>query len=430
AHDAVGYFDGIRARLRVPRLLLTSARAKRALGDKAGAVEDALRAFERFESETAELPAGETLRLAHSDELWDVVEEATRALVETGRADEAFVLAQRGRARALGIPYSAAQTRPATADGVLLAFTVLPDRLFTWCFTKEDTHFVDRPQDRTALRALVRTLAQSNQPEDERERKAWRATTRELSRLLLHPIGICLRNKRQLHVIPDDILSLVPFAALENGESGGYLIERFDIALRPVASRPTAVAGVQAHGGILVVGSSLASQSLGLPALPGVKREAMRITNQYPRARLLVDTPVTEQTTREAFQTAAIVHVASHAVVNEEYPQLSYVIVPGTTGAPQPLFAREIRAFQLRAQLVLLSACRTSDGPVMRGNGVVSLGSAFLRSGAGAVVSSLWEIPDAIAERLSPMILAAAEQDNVVRGVSAAIRREALTRPN
>jgi CHAT domain-containing protein len=47
----------------------------------------------------------------------------------------------------------------------------------------------------------------------------------------------------------------------------------------------------------------------------------------------------------------------------------------------------------LHADLVTLSACNTSVGPV-GSSGVESIVAAFIQAGAGSVVSTLWELED------------------------------------
>jgi CHAT domain-containing protein len=54
----------------------------------------------------------------------------------------------------------------------------------------------------------------------------------------------------------------------------------------------------------------------------------------------------------------------------------------------------------LEGRAVVLSACRSARGSLLRGEGVVGFGRAFLRAGAHAVVGSLWPLRDDDAARL------------------------------
>jgi CHAT domain-containing protein len=45
-------------------------------------------------------------------------------------------------------------------------------------------------------------------------------------------------------------------------------------------------------------------------------------------------------------------------------------------------------------RLVVLAACSTADGRILRGTGTVSLAAAFLDAGVPNVIASLWPIED------------------------------------
>jgi len=65
-------------------------------------------------------------------------------------------------------------------------------------------------------------------------------------------------------------------------------------------------------------------------------------------------------------------------------------------GQPQNGFLRlyDIYNLNLRADLVVLSACNTALGKEVRGEGLVGLTRAFMYAGAARVVASLWKTED------------------------------------
>ena len=104
----------------------------------------------------------------------------------------------------------------------------------------------------------------------------------------------------------------------------------------------------------------------------------------------------------------SVIHLATHAVINEGIPALSAVIL-SQDGLPDPLdqmlndkpvfngrlSVREIRrGWSLNADLVTLSACKTALGRVADGDGFVGFTQALLLSGARSVCLSLWPVDD------------------------------------
>ena len=101
-------------------------------------------------------------------------------------------------------------------------------------------------------------------------------------------------------------------------------------------------------------------------------------------------------------QNARIIHLATHAFVDEKEPLNSKIMLQesGDTLQDGTLFAFEIFKMQLHAELVTLSACNTGYGKLVGGEGAMSLARAFTYSGAKSVVMSHWEVNDKITAEL------------------------------
>jgi CHAT domain-containing protein/tetratricopeptide (TPR) repeat protein len=102
------------------------------------------------------------------------------------------------------------------------------------------------------------------------------------------------------------------------------------------------------------------------------------------------------------------IHLATHGVIDEEFPTRSAVILT-QTGLPDPLeqvlhqkpvfdgrlTVREIQHdWELKAELVTLSACETALGQEAGGEGFVGFTQALLMSGARSICLSLWKVDD------------------------------------
>ncbi len=94
--------------------------------------------------------------------------------------------------------------------------------------------------------------------------------------------------------------------------------------------------------------------------------------------------------------TASNLHFASHGLLDERHPELSGLRLTHAPGSKEDglLQVREIFNLELRADLVVLSACRSGLGKVVSGEGLIGMTRAFFYAGAGSVVVSLWQVDD------------------------------------
>ena len=90
------------------------------------------------------------------------------------------------------------------------------------------------------------------------------------------------------------------------------------------------------------------------------------------------------------------VHLATHGFVNSEKPELSGVqLCPlkgdGTDGV---LYSGDVYSLKLNCDLLVLSACETGLGKIMKGEGIVGLTRAFIYAGSRNLLVSLWKVAD------------------------------------
>jgi CHAT domain-containing protein len=94
---------------------------------------------------------------------------------------------------------------------------------------------------------------------------------------------------------------------------------------------------------------------------------------------------------------AEILHLAMHALTNDQEPLFSQLVFAqddGDTTEDGRLHAYELQNMKLKADLAVLSACNTGAGKLQRGEGVMSLSRAFKFAGVPNVVMSLWQADD------------------------------------
>jgi CHAT domain-containing protein len=140
-----------------------------------------------------------------------------------------------------------------------------------------------------------------------------------------------------------------------------------------------------------------------LGSLPFARVEAREIEKALGgRSRLLLGPDASEHFLKTAdLRPFRILHFAAHAVVDDEKPDHSAVVL--APGAPQEdglLQIREVLGLDIAGDLVVLATCRSSSGPLLQGEGPLSLARAFFQAGARTVVGSLWSLRDDETARL------------------------------
>ena len=98
-----------------------------------------------------------------------------------------------------------------------------------------------------------------------------------------------------------------------------------------------------------------------------------------------------------------VLHFATHGVAFPESTLEQGLLLaeePSSSSEDGVLYAWEVAESQLRAQLVVLSACESVKGKQQTGEGLMGLAWAFQAAGARNVLASLWNIDDQSTSRL------------------------------
>lgn len=203
-------------------------------------------------------------------------------------------------------------------------------------------------------------------------------TVRLLQRLwqaLLGPLGALPPGP--LVIVPYGALHYLPFHLLHDGAQ--FLFERAPLSTTPAASLRTLPAPRRPAGALIV------AHSWG-GRLPLAQQEAEHVR------RLLGGVIAAEaQATQNALRRppVQVLHLAAHGHYRPDQPELSYLEL-----ADGQLFADDLFQHDLSYELVTLSACETGRAAAMARDDLIGLGRGVLFAGAGALVQSLWRVPD------------------------------------
>jgi len=225
---------------------------------------------------------------------------------------------------------------------------------------------------------------------------------------------------QHLIVIPDGPLHLLPFGPLRPVAEGPGLAERYRLSLAPSASLWVRWRSAPPHphaAPLLAVADPTSGEAspadsrqsatwlrgLHLGRLPHARIEAEEAAAALGGdSRIVIGDQATERFLKtEPLSRYAALHLAAHAVIDDDQPGRSaLVLAPGSSDEDGLLQPRDIAALDLDQTLVVLAACRSSTGKMVRGEGPVGLTRAFFQAGARAVVATLWELDDAASSAL------------------------------
>ena len=142
----------------------------------------------------------------------------------------------------------------------------------------------------------------------------------------------------------------------------------------------------------------------GAVYLPGTLREVNNLKKIVLNAKVLIGNSMTESNIKKMNATGELsnykwVHIATHGFASDNIPSLSGVMMTQNEseknkGEDTFLLAHEIEKLNLKADMVVLSACETALGKIYGGEGINGLNSSLLVAGANNTLLSLWPVND------------------------------------
>jgi CHAT domain-containing protein len=140
---------------------------------------------------------------------------------------------------------------------------------------------------------------------------------------------------------------------------------------------------------------SPSARNAALAPLPDAERELKALGQLYgaDRSKVLTGEGAREELVKSEGGDYALLHFATHAVLDDSNPMYSYILLSHDAGGEDGrLEAREIMKLDLKAEMVILSACQTARGRVAAGEGIIGMSWALFVAGSPTVVVTQWEV--------------------------------------
>jgi|GEM_PF-4696518 len=276
---------------------------------------------------------------------------------------------------------------------VLLDFYITDDKIRLFTISSKNSNVAEFDKDSIHINAI------SNfRKSIEHDRNIDSNSNKELIKLLPQ-----IKDQHEhIIIIPDEELNTIAFEALKIDNK--FLIEKKVVSylnsnLQLHNTNPT-----KQESAYIGFGTNYSSKlnnninafykndSLSLTQLKFAKNEISE-TSKYWNGDVFLGSLAAKNTFLKKAKNYKILHLALHGILNNLSPDYSSLIFDDKT-KDNILTTSEIYRANLNNELVILSACNSSNGKLYKGEGVKSLARGFMFAGCSSVVSSLWAAYD------------------------------------
>ncbi len=238
-----------------------------------------------------------------------------------------------------------------------------------------------------------------------------------------------LQGIDKLIIIPDGALNQIPFEPLITDLTDGrMLINEYSVTYNyslyiwmnnrlnekkaplsfvgfaPVFSNIDTKKEITAYNPFIISDYPLLRSGEELTYLPFSGKEIISIDSLFHKhdveSKIYLNKDANEHNFKQNTENPGILHIATHGHSSLSDPELSciYFSQSGINSKNNTndgkTFIGEIFTMQPKADLVVLSACKSGAGKVSKGEGIMALPRAFLFAGVPNIISSLWKIHD------------------------------------
>ncbi|MEQ1585497.1 MAG: tetratricopeptide repeat protein [Cyclobacteriaceae bacterium] len=217
----------------------------------------------------------------------------------------------------------------------------------------------------------------------------------ELYHYLISPASAEIVDKKRLCIIPNGVLSYIPFQllgkTLKNGKFS-LLINQYSIFYANSTDMLLRSIGTEKREfNILAFGNPDKS-------LPSTEKEVVELKRLFPSASIFLRDDATEDKAKFAGEEFNVMHFATHGNLDYEDFGKSFLTMASNPAMHEDglLTLEELWGMDVMSHLniVVLSACQTAVSKGSDESSPVSPASGFLQNGVKSVVATLWKVDD------------------------------------
>lgn len=332
-------------------------------------------------------------------------------------------------------PGSIARLKQALSPGqLLLKYVLLPDRVLVFCIHDGGAGCEVLPFGRAQVADMVQRLS--------RPLEAFAAGQVDYLRIhfdmeLAHRLyNVLLRAVVERHplaselvIVPDGELFKLPFEALVTGfrvqasasdalfseyEDAFYLIQDFRVSylvslgdlLLPFAAAREYPYELVAFGAPLPPAEPPpdARSTAAAVVLTSTRQEVIELGKLFggSRRRVFLGGDFNWENFSRFAPQARLLHLASHFFVDRGNPQRSAFLFSAGEGESAFCNAGRLHGLSMAAELVVLSACETSEKDLLGFKRLVGVTAAFRSAGVRSLIASLWPVDEFSSQMVTP----------------------------
>jgi CHAT domain-containing protein len=287
-------------------------------------------------------------------------------------------------------------------DQAVISFFIEPDKINVFLLTNSSLQYLLIDSGQLLTRNMLDWIDMLQTTQHRRNIKT--AVLRKyLYEQFMKPLIELAGEKQDWIIVPDGLFFLLPLESLPGDDQGNPLIEKHSVSYEFSAKfvmedkRPMRNSGLTysaiSFAPFTRQGADLHGEGMGvLEKLPFSGEEIAGLKGSQ-----FMDEHANKESFIKNMNRFPIVHLATHAVTNLDNPSASYISFFPSAGkrAEDFLFLDEIYSLRMDScRMIVISACETGKGELVRNEGVMSFARAFLYAGCPSTINTLWKADD------------------------------------